>query len=60
MEQCANTAALNRYMEQQEREESEYEQLLNMLRDSEPGEYEDIIDSFGYGSTDLVDIIKDI
>jgi len=60
MEQCANTAALNKYMDQQEKDEREYEELLGMLRDSEPEEYEDIIDSFGWGDADLADIVKDI
>ena len=60
MEQCANTAALNKYMDQQEQDELEYEQLLEDLRDADPEEYEEIIDSHGYGDADLAEIIKDL
>ena len=60
MEQCANTAALNKYMGRQEQDELEYEQLLEDLRDADPEEYEEIIHSHGYGDADLAEIIKDL
>lgn len=60
MEQCANTAALNKYMEQQEQDELEYEQLLEDLRDADPEDYEEIIYSHGYGDANLVKIMEDL
>jgi len=60
MERCANTEALNRYLDRQEEQEREYEELLSVLRDSEPEEYEDIIASFGWGDADLSEIMEDL
>jgi len=56
----ANTAYLNRYLEKQEEQERDYEEMLVMLRDSDPEEYEEIIESFGYTDYDLADIIGDL
>lgn len=55
-----NTAALNKYLEEQERLEEAYEELLEDLRLADPSEYEEIIDEHGWGDADLMDIIKDI
>lgn len=59
MEQCASTSALNKHLEQQEKDEWEYEELLEMLRDSEPEEYKEIINSFGYDE-DITQILEDL
>ena len=56
----ANTYYLNKYIEEQEELDEEYERLLEELRDAEPEEFEEIIDSYGYGDVDLALILKDL
>ena len=61
MEQCANTYYLNRYLAEQEEQEQAYEQMLEDLRNEEDeDEYENIIDSYGFGDVCITDIIGDI
>lgn len=57
---CANTEALNRYLADQEEQEREYEELLDLLRDTDPEDYEDTIESFGFGDADLAEILGDL
>ena len=56
----ANEAALQTYMRELEQEEEAYENMLEELRDAEIEDYEDIIDSHGWGCTDLTIILGDI
>jgi len=56
----ANESALQTYMDKLEVEQQEYEELLQELRDSEPEDYESIIDSHGWGDSDLTEILGDI
>ena len=60
MEQCANTHYLNKYMEKQEQDERDYELMLDELRNAEPDDYQSIMDSYGFGDADLVEIMKDL
>lgn len=60
MERCANTEAMDKYLEQQNQEEREYSYMLDDLRDAEPEHYEAIIEEYGYGHIDLIDIIGDM
>ena len=61
MEQCANTEALNRHMEKQESEEKVYELLLEDLRaEEDPDEWDNIIESHGWGDADHIQMLGDI
>ena len=60
MERCANTEAMDKYLEQQNQEEREYSYMLEDLRNAEPDQYEAIIDEYGYSHIDPLNIIEDM
>ena len=61
MDEDGNLSALNKYLEQQQAEEDAYEELLEALRNEEdPGEWDDIIESMGWGDADHIQILEDI
>ena len=56
----SNDAALQAYEERQEKNEKEYNQMLEDLRRTHHDEWPDIIEEYGYGDVDPVDILKDL
>ena len=57
----ANEAALNKYMEQIEQEEREYEELLETLRaEEDPDNWDEIIDNSNWCDADRLEILGDI
>jgi len=57
----ANEAALNKYMEQIEQEEREYEELIETLRaEEDPDNWDDIIDNSKWCDADRLEILGDI
>ena len=52
----ANILALTEYF----KSEQDYNDMLDILRDCDPSEYEEIIDSYGYGEVDLAIILEDL
>ena len=48
-------------MEDKNYKESEnYKEMIDELESADPEDYQDLIDDYGYGDLDLLDIINDI
>ena len=55
-----NLEALNKYEGRCEQEEKDYNEMLEELYTAEPEDYPDIMEEYGFGELDMIDIMKDL